>query len=266
MSSKVTVPALKVMKRDGQKIVVLTCYDYTTAILLNEAGVDVLLVGDSLGMVKLGLPSTIPVTVEDMVYHTTLVARGNTRALIVADMPFLSYHVSPQEAVRNAGRLLKAGAAAVKIEGGSEMLPVLKALKVAKVPVIGHLGMTPQSVNVFGGYRVQGKEKKARKTLIADAKALEKAGVGAIVLECVPEKLGKDVSRAIDIPTIGIGGGVYCDGQVLVTDDILGLTSEPNPRFVKRYANLKKTISDAARAYARDVRSGRFPDTEHSYH
>jgi 3-methyl-2-oxobutanoate hydroxymethyltransferase len=249
--SKVTAPALRRFKALRRPIVALTCYDYAMAQLLNRAGVDLLLVGDSLGMVKLGYRSTVPVTVEDMIYHTRIVARGNARALLVTDMPYLSYHAAVTEAVKNAGRMLKAGAEAVKIEGGREMLPVLRALRAAKIPVIGHLGLTPQSVHVFGGFKVQGRDRAARKNLLQDALALEKAGVSAIVLECVPKTLAKTISRRLRIPTIGIGAGVICDGQVLVLDDLLGLTPIPHPRFVKTYGD--------------DVRRRRFPDDSQSY-
>jgi len=253
------------MKKSRQKIAVLTCYDYGMAKLLNSAGIDVLLVGDSLGMVKLGYKSTLPVTVEDIEYHTRIVAKGNSRALLVADMPYLSYHASREDAVRNAGRMLKAGAEAVKIEGGEEMLPVIRALQAAKIPVMGHLGMTPQSVHVFGGYKVQGKEKAQRQKLLRDALSLERAGVFSIVLECVPEQLAAQISRRLRIPTIGIGAGVGCDGQVLVIDDLLGLTEPPLPRFVKSYANLRDIIQSAARRYAQEVRLGEYPDEQHSY-
>ena len=263
---KVTVPSLKAMKSAGRRIAALTCYDFTTARLLNEAGIDLILVGDSLGMVKLGYDSTLPVTVEDMVYHTRLVARGNSRALLVTDMPYLSYHASPEEAVRNSGRMLKAGAQAVKIEGGAEMAPVLRALQTAKIPVLGHLGMTPQSIHQFGGFKVQGREAAARRKLRRDAKTLERLGAFAVVLECIPEALGLSLSRALKIPTIGIGAGPHCDGQVIVADDMLGFTPAPRPRFVKAYADLRGTILKAARRYAEDVRARRFPDEAHSYH
>ena len=253
------------MKRKRQKIVVLTSYDFTTTQLLNEAGVDVILVGDSLGMVKLGYDSTLPVTVDDIAYHTRIVVRGNKRALVVSDMPYLSYQASREDAVRHSGRMIKAGAHAVKIEGGTEMVPVVRALVAAKIPVMGHIGMTPQSVNVFGGYKVQGRAKAQEKKIMTDARALEKAGVFSIVLECVPASLGARVSRAVKVPLIGIGAGVGCDGQVLVIDDLLGLTGAPLPRFVKRYADLRRTITAAARNYASDVRAGRFPGRENSY-
>jgi len=262
---KVTVPLLKQMKRQGQKIVALTSYDYSTTRLLNESGVDVILVGDSLGMVKLGYSSTLPVTVEDMVYHTRIVARGNSRALLVTDMPYMSYQASLEDAVRSGGKMIKAGAEAVKIEGGTEMSRIIRALMVAKIPVMGHLGMTPQSVHMFGGYRVQGRERAARKNLLSDAKALERLGVFALVLECVPMDLARKITRAISIPTIGIGAGPHCDGQVLVIDDMIGITAPPLPRFVKSYARVRETIRSAVRAYGRDVRRGTFPDDAHSY-
>ncbi len=263
--NKVVVPALRDMKARKEKIVALTSYDFVTTQLLNEAGIDVILVGDSLGMVKLGYSSTLPVTVEDMSYHTRLVARGNSRALIVTDMPYLSYQTSAKDAVKNCGLMLKAGAQAVKVEGGAEMISTIKALLTAKIPVMGHIGMTPQSVHLFGGYKVQGKNKAQSRKILADAKALEKAGVFAIVLECVPQTLARKITRALRIPTIGIGAGVVCDGQILVVDDLLGLSLGPYPRFVKRYADLRKIMSQAARRYASDVRQGKFPDALHAY-
>jgi len=266
IDKKVTAPSLvTAFKREKRKLVVLTCYDYTMARLLNEAGADMLLVGDSLGMVKLGYPSTLPVTVEDMAYHTRLVARGNSRALLVADMPFMSYQASNEDAVRAAGKLIKAGAEAVKLEGGVAMVPRIRALRAAQIPVVGHLGMTPQSVNDFGGYKVQGRRPRDQQRLLKDAKAITAAGVCAIVLECVPSALGRKISRAIAVPTIGIGGGKDCDGQVLVIDDLLGLTPPPHPRFVATYADLRGTIVQAASRWADDVRAGTFPDDAHSY-
>jgi len=240
----------------------LRLYDHAA---FNEAGVDVILVGDSLGMVKLGYDSTLPVTVEDMAYHTRIVARGKPARADCDGYAYLSYQASTAEAVRYAGWMLKAGAHAVKIEGGTEMVPVVRALLSAKIPVMGHIGMTPQSVNLFGGYKVQGRQRAQEKKMITDARALEKAGAFSLVVECVPAALGRRLSRALRIPTIGIGAGPGCDGQVLVIDDLLGLTAPPSPRFVKRYADLRRTITSAARDYARDVRSGRFPDDGHSY-
>ena len=262
---KVTVQTLQEKKRRREKIVALTSYDFTTTRLLNEAGVDIVLVGDTLGMVKLGFASTLPVTVEDMAYHTRIVARGNNQALLVTDMPYLSYQASAEEAIRNAGRMLKQGAHAVKLEGGSEIVSTVRALRRAGIPIMGHIGMTPQSVNLFGGYKVQGRPKAQQKKLLADARALAKAGVFAIVLECIPADLGRRISQAVKVPTIGIGAGPDCDGQILVVDDLLGLTDMPSPRFVKRYADLRRVIRRAARNYATDVRSGLFPDKGHSY-
>ncbi len=262
---KVTVPNLTQMKRDRKKIVALTCYDFSTARLLNEAGVDLLLVGDSLGMVKLGHSSTLPVTVEDMLYHTRIVARANQRALLVTDMPFLSYQASSADAVRHAGVMLKAGAEAVKLEGGKAILPQIKALRAAQIPVIGHLGLTPQSVHSFGGYKVQGRSPKAAKAIVEDARALERSGVSALVLEGIPSALARRITRLLRIPTIGIGAGPHCDGQVLVIDDLIGLTPSPYPRFVKAYADAAGLIRSAAVRYAQEVRTGRFPDGAHSY-
>ncbi len=266
MKDKVTTLKLIEMKSTGEKIVMLTCYDYSMSKILNEAGVDVVLVGDSMGMVKLGYESTLPVTMEDILYHCRAVKRGNSNAFLAADMPFLSYETSPSDAVRNAGLLLKEGGAeAVKIEGGREMLKSIEAILSAKIPVIGHLGLTPQGVNKFGGWKVQGKTEEASIQMIEDAKALEKSGVFMIVLECIPAELAKKITKAVSIPTIGIGAGPFCDGQVLVTDDILGLYSEISPRFVKHYANLKKDIMTAVKQYSEEVRSGEFPSKEQSY-
>ena len=263
--TKITVPGLREMKKQGEKIVSLTCYDYTTAQILNAAGVDILLVGDSLGMVKLGYATTLPVTVEDMHYHTRIVAKANSRALLVTDMPYLSYQVSSEKAVENCGLMLKAGAEAVKMEGGQELLPVIEALHRAKIPVMGHIGMTPQSIHMFGGYKVQARQPDAGKKLLAEAKALERAGVFALVLECVPQGVARVITQALSIPTIGIGAGVHCDGQILVVDDLLGLTDGHLPRFVKPYAQLRGVIRQAAERYGRDVRGGKYPDAEHSY-
>jgi 3-methyl-2-oxobutanoate hydroxymethyltransferase len=262
---KITILSLQQMKRERRPIVALTSYDYTTTKLLNEAGADLLLVGDTLGMVKLGYSSTLPVTVDDMVYHTRVVARANTRALLVTDMPYLSYQASKEEAVRNCGRMLKVGAEAVKLEGGKTMAPVIRALRGAGIPVLGHIGMTPQSVHLFGGYRVQGRRAADHRRLLADARALQNAGVFAIVLECVPRLLARRITRAVKVPTIGIGAGPDCDGQILVIDDLLGLTPPPYPRFVKPYADLRTAVREAARAYAREVRTGKYPDAPHSY-
>jgi 3-methyl-2-oxobutanoate hydroxymethyltransferase len=262
---KLTVLSLLEMKRDRRKIVALTAYDFTTARLLDQAGADILLVGDSLGMVKLAYSSTLPVTVEDMVYHTRLVAQARPTALLVTDMPFLSYQASTEDAIRNAGKMLKAGAEAVKLEGGKEIVSKIRALREIGIPVMGHIGMTPQSVHAFGGYKVQGRQKAQAAKILSDAKAIEKAGVFAIVLECVPNDLARRISKTIKVPTIGIGAGPSCDGQILVIDDLLGLTPSPLPRFVKRYADLGTVIKRAVAEYAREVRQGKFPDKEHSY-
>jgi 3-methyl-2-oxobutanoate hydroxymethyltransferase len=264
--NKVTTATLQDMKKKGDKIVMLTGYDYPMAKMLNEANIDAILVGDSMGMVKLGFDSTLPVTVDDILYHCKSVRRGNTRALLVADMPFMSFEVSPDEAIANAGKLVKfGGAEGVKIEGGIEIIGTITALINAKIPVMGHIGLTPQSINLLGGFRVQGKDDIAAQKIIETAVALEKAGVFALVLECVPEKLAAEISRTLSIPTIGIGAGVHCDGQVLVTDDMLGLFAEFKPKFVKRYADLRPLILIALKQYAADVKNGEFPGIENTY-
>jgi len=263
---KITTTKLLEMKKNGDKIVMLTAYDYSMAKLLNEAGIDVLLVGDSLGMVKRGYENTLAVTVEDVVLYTKAVKAGNSRALLIADMPFMSFEVSPQEAVRNAGKMVKnGGAEAVKIEGGEEVIDRIKAIIAAKIPVMGHIGLTPQAINQLGGFKVQGRNDKAAAKLIITAKKLEKAGVFALVLEAVPAALSAKLSAALSIPVIGIGAGAECDGQVLVVDDILGLFAEFRPKFVKRYANLKELILKAARDYKREVKEKIFPSEEYSY-
>ena len=250
---------LKTMKERDQKITVLTAYDTPTARIFDRAGIDVILVGDTLGMVVLGFDTTLPVSMEDMVRHTRAVVRGAERALIVADMPFLSYQVSVPEAVRNAGRLIQeGGAAAVKFEGGKPVLDVARRLVEIGIPVMGHLGMTPQSVHRFGGFRMQAKTEDAAAALLEDARALEEAGAFALVLESIPDKVAAEVTTSLTIPTIGIGAGPFCDGQVLVSHDILGLGGYVPP-FAKQYANLTEIISRAATEYAREVREGVFP-------
>jgi 3-methyl-2-oxobutanoate hydroxymethyltransferase len=252
--------SLKEMKQRGEKIAMLTAYDAMMARLLDCAGIEVLLVGDSLGMVLLGYETTLPVTLDAMVHHTAAVSRGAKRALIVADMPFLSYQITVPEALRNAGRLVQLGGAnAVKIEGGRAVAETTRRLVDAGIPVMGHLGLTPQSVNRSGGFRRQAKSKEDAQRLIEDAKALEEAGVFAIVLESIPAELARTVSTQLGVPTIGIGAGPHCDGQVLVTYDVLGLTGYSAPSFAKRYAQLGEAISEAARAYAQEVRDGQFP-------
>ena len=263
---KVTVQTLLGMKRRDRKIVMLTAYDYQTAVLEDRAGVDMILVGDSLGMVVLGYENTIPVTLEEIIHHLKPVARARTRAFLVGDLPFMSYQASPEDAVRNAGRLLKEGGAeAVKLEGGRRMESVIKGIVNADIPVMGHLGLTPQSLHQFGGYRVQGKDAASAEKLVEEARFLEEAGCFAMVLEGIPWQLAQTISGVIDIPTVGIGAGPHCDGQVLVVNDILGLNEEFSPRFVKHYAELGKEMSRAFDAYVEEVREGKFPDLDHSY-
>ncbi|MGE5568262.1 MAG: 3-methyl-2-oxobutanoate hydroxymethyltransferase [Rhodospirillales bacterium] len=260
---RVRILDFKEKKRRGEKIAVLTAYDAAMAHLLDRAGIDALLVGDSLGMVVLGYETTLPVTLDVMVHHTAAVARGASRALIIADMPFLTYQVSVSEAVRNAGRLIQeGGAAAVKLEGGEPVLDVARRLVEIGIPVMGHLGLVPQSVHQLGGYRQQAKAERDAERLMADARALEQAGVFAIVLESIPAEVARAVTAALEIPTIGIGAGPHCDGQVLVSYDAFGLYAGPVPPFVKQYAKVGEQITAAARAYAEEVREGVFPAVE----
>ncbi|HME12556.1 MAG TPA: 3-methyl-2-oxobutanoate hydroxymethyltransferase [Candidatus Acidoferrum sp.] len=271
-SGKITVPDLLQRKSPGtnsakQKITCLTAYDYPTARLLDEAGVDVLLVGDSLGMVVLGHESTLPVTIEDMLHHAAAVRRGTKRALVVADMPYGSYHTDTAESLRNAVRFVKeAGMEAVKIEGGERRLELIVRLTEAEIPVMGHVGLTPQSVNAMGGYRVQGKTVDAAEQLLRDARAVEAAGAFAVVLEAVPRELAAQITRELRIPTIGIGAGPDCDGQILVIHDMLGLNFGHTAKFTRQYANLGEIISGAVREYCKDVREGSFPSDAESYH
>jgi len=268
MSEKVPITAAAIRARKGQgpKIVVLTAYDYLTARLASEAGIDIILVGDSLGMVLLGYKNTIAVTMEDMLHHTRAAARGNRDCLLIADMPFLSYHVSAEQALKNAGRFVQeAGAEAVKLEGGERMAATVEKLVGAGIPVLGHIGLTPQDILNLGGWKVAGKGEKAAQGLLNDAKTLQEAGAFALVLECVPAALAGEITRSVEIPTIGIGAGPECDGQVLVSHDLLGLQDQVSPRFVKRYADLKGEIGRAFSAWRDDVRSGRFPGPEHCY-
>lgn len=263
--ARVTTAALMEMKARGEKIAMLTAYDYPTACLLDEAGIDMLLVGDSVGNVVLGYDDTLPVTMEEMLHHTRAVARGARRAMVVGDLPFLSYQVSLPEAVLNAGRFLKEGGAqAVKLEGGSERAEVVRLLVETGIPVMGHIGLTPQSVHQLGGYRVQGKDEAAARRLLESALALEEAGVFALVLEAVPAALAAQVTSRLRVPTIGIGAGRDCDGQVLVAHDMLGLSGRV-PKFVKQYAALGDTVKEAVRAYRADVKNGSFPGPEHCY-
>lgn len=267
MVKKFTVSSFQKAKNDGEKISMLTAYDYSTAKILDNAEVDSLLVGDSLGMVMLGYENTLQVTIEDMIHHTKAVSRGVKRAMVIGDMPFLSYHISVEESVRNAGRLIQEGGAhVVKLEGGRDVIDQVKAIVKAQIPVIGHLGLTPQSINMFGGFKVQGKNEEAAREIIEDAMLLQEAGVFAIVLECVPEKLAKLISEKLTIPTIGIGAGKYCDGQVLVTQDMLGMYTDFTPKFVKQYANLNKEMINATKAYINEMNDGVFPSKEHTFH
>lgn len=264
--SKVTVPAVRAAKGAGAPLVMTTAYDAATARIADRAGVEVILVGDSLGMVVLGRDSTLGVSVDEMVHHTAAVTSQRPRALVVGDMPFLSYHVSIEDTVRNAGRLVvEGGAECVKIEGGRKRLRMIGALLDAEIPVMGHLGLTPQSVNAMGGFRVQGKVRKQAEELLADAAALAEAGVFAMVLEGVPSELAEVVTADVGVPTIGIGAGPHCDGQVLVIHDLLGLTDGHVPKFVRRYADLGALAVDAVGRYADDVRSGAFPGPAESY-
>lgn len=263
---KNTTTSIMQMKNSGHKISMLTAYDYTTARLLDEAGVNTILVGDSLGNVILGYEDTISVTVEDMIHHSAAVARGAKNALVVTDLPFMSYQTSVYDAVVNAGRLMKEGrAGAVKLEGGKEVCPQIEAIVSAGIPVVAHLGLTPQSINTFGGFKVQGKTEAAAKKLIEDAKAVEEAGAFLLVLECVPAKLAKLVTESINIPTIGIGAGAGCDGQVLVIYDMLGMFSDFKPKFVKHFANAGDMIREAVKAYIAEIDDGTFPAEEHCY-
>ncbi|MEM2312925.1 MAG: 3-methyl-2-oxobutanoate hydroxymethyltransferase [Candidatus Nezhaarchaeales archaeon] len=264
---KVTIPKLMRMKKEGEKIVMVTAYDYPTAVLADQAGVDVILVGDSVGMVMLGYPSTLPVTMDEVLHHAKAVVRGVKRALVIGDMPFMSYNASVEEAIRNAGTFLKAGCDAVKLEGGSEMEKTVKAIVDAGIPVMGHIGLTPQRFALLGGYKVQGRDAASAKKVIEDAEALEKAGAFAVLLELTTSEVAKIITEELTIPTIGIGSGAYCDGQVLVITDLLGLTMwTPTPKFAKQYVNLSEVISNALKAYVNDVRTGRFPTDEHSYY
>jgi 3-methyl-2-oxobutanoate hydroxymethyltransferase len=264
--AKKTVATFLEMKQKGEKITMLTAYDYSMAKVLDRAGVDSILVGDSLGMTMLGYENTLAVTIEDMIHHTKAVKRGTEEALVVCDMPFMSYHISAEDAVANAGRIIKeTGAHAVKVEGGSVVEKQIRAIVNAQIPVMGHLGLTPQSVNAMGGFLVQGKSEEQAKLIIEEAKLLEKIGCFSIVLECIPEKLARIISEHVSIPTIGIGAGAGCDGQVLVIQDMLGLTSDFSPKFVKHYAELGVSIDEAVRTYCSEVKSGVFPALTHTF-
>ena len=263
---KNTVVTIQQAKEQGEKLTMLTAYDYSMAKLIAEAEINLILVGDSLGMVMLGYEDTLSVTMEDMIHHTKAVARGAKNALVIADMPFLSYQTSVYDAVCNAGRLMKEGRAqAVKLEGGQEFAEHIRAITRASIPVVAHLGLTPQSLNAFGGFKVQGKTEEAARKLLQDAKAVEQAGAVAVVLECVPAKLAELVTKQLHIPTIGIGAGAGCDGQVLVYQDMLAMFGDFKPKFVKQFGEIGTMMKEAFRKYAQEVKSGEFPALEHTF-
>jgi 3-methyl-2-oxobutanoate hydroxymethyltransferase len=265
---KITIPYLHTKKRKGEKIVALTAYDFPTAKIVDEAGIDLILVGDSLGMVVLGYENTIPVTMEEMIHHTKAVVRGAQRPLIVGDMPYFSFHLTVDETVRNASRFLKeAGTQAVKIEGASpKRLDLIEALVEAEIPVMGHVGLTPQSIYHLGQFKVKGKEIEGAKKIIQNAIDLEKAGVFSIVLECIPMELAREITNKLTVPTIGIGAGPHCDGQILVFHDLVGYANGYLPKFVKRYADIHGHLNKALKEYVEDVVKGKFPDDRNSYH
>jgi len=264
---KITILDFQRIKNEGEKITMLTAYDYPTARILDSCGVDILLVGDSVGNVILGEANTLPVSIEDMIHHTKAVAKASVNSLVVIDMPFMSYQISLEDAKRNAGRMIKeSGAEAVKLEGGVNMEDTIRAITDIDIPVMAHIGLTPQSIHKMGGYRVQGKEDKHREKLLADALAVERAGAFSVVLEAIPSNLAEEITERLKIPTIGIGAGVKCDGQVLVINDLLGLSGDFRPKFVKKYVSLEDIISKAVREYVSEVRSKAFPGDEHSFH
>lgn len=263
---KTTVATLKEKKLAGEKVTMLTAYDYSTAKLMDNAGIEMLLVGDSLGNVILGYENTLSVTMEDMIHHTSAVARGAENAMVVADMPFMSYQTSVYDAVVNAGRLIKEGHAhAVKLEGGKSVCPQIKAITEASIPVVAHIGLTPQSVNAFGGFKVQGKDAENAERLVEEAKAVQKAGAFAVVMECVPAKLAEYITSQVSITTIGIGAGAGCDGQVLVYQDMLGMFSDYKPKFVKKFADVGSIMTQAFSDYIKEVKDGTFPAEEHTF-
>lgn len=263
---KNTVATLKQQKLDGDKITMLTAYDYSTAKLMDQCGINTILVGDSLGMTMLGYEDTLSVTMEDMIHHTAAVARGAKNALVIGDMPFMSYQTSVYDAVVNAGRLIKEGRCqAVKLEGGAAVCPQIRAITAAQIPVVAHIGLTPQSVNAFGGFKVQGKSEEAAKRILEEAKAVEEAGAIAVVLECVPAKLAALITKSISIPTIGIGAGPDCDGQVLVYQDMLAVFSDFKPKFVKHFADVGTAMREGFQAYIQEVKDGTFPAPEHTF-
>lgn len=266
MSGKKTILDIQKMKSAGDKIAMLTCYDYPTARIMDSCGIDMILIGDSVGVVFSGYENTLPVTMDEMLYHTKAVVRSNPKAVVVSDMPFMSYQTDIRDARMNAGRFIKeGGSAAVKIEGGVNAAPVIKALVEIDIPVVAHIGLTPQSIHRMGGYRVQGKKSEQAEKLMEDARAVEDAGAFAVVLEGIPQTLARRITEALVIPTIGIGAGPHCDGQVLVIHDILGLCEKYSPKFVKRYADARELVAGAVNAYISDVRQGNFPTDEHSF-
>jgi len=266
VNKKKTILDIQRLKAIGEKIAVLTCYDYPTARIMDGCGIDMLLVGDSVGVVVAGHENTLPVTLDEMIYHTKAVLRAQPKALVVADMPFLSYQVSLDKARRNAGRLVKeGGVAAVKLEGGENVAPTIRAIVDMDIPVMAHIGLTPQSIHRMGGYRVQGKKEEQADQLLADAHAVQAAGAFAVVLEGIPLKLARRITAELAIPTIGIGAGPHCDGQVLVIHDILGLCEKYSPKFVKKYADVKSVMTEAVARYLAEVKAGEFPTEEHSF-
>ncbi len=263
---KITIPTILEKKRRGEKITMLTAYDYPTALLVDRAGIDMILVGDSLGMVVLGYETTIPVTMEEMIHHTKAVVRGTRCALVVGDMPFMSYHTSERDAIANAGRFIKeAGTDAVKLEGGTNVKNIVKAISDAGIPVMGHIGLTPQTVSQLGGFKVQGKSAEAARKIIGDAKALEEAGAFSVVLEAIPAAIAGRITESVGIPTIGIGAGIQCDGQVLVYQDMIGLFDRFVPKFVKQYAQVGEIMLKSFRQFKEEVDQGVFPAEEHSF-
>src|SRR5512136_2751368 len=264
---KVTTMSVRQMKKTGDKITILTAYDYATAALMDEAGIDVILVGDSLGMTVLGYENTLPVTMDEMIHHTKAVTRGAKYALIIGDMPFMSYNTSERDAILNAGRFMKEGGAdAVKLEGGAGVKETVRTIVRAGIPVMGHLGLTPQTISMLGGFKVQGKDAQAAQKIIDDAISLEDAGAFSVLLEAIPAPIAKRVTERLNVPTIGIGAGVHCDGQVLVVHDMLGLFDRFTPKFAKRYVNLSEVILKAFDSYIDDVKKGAFPEDQHSFH
>ncbi|AEB74864.1 3-methyl-2-oxobutanoate hydroxymethyltransferase [Clostridium botulinum] len=263
---KNTIKTFQKAKTNKEKLTMLTAYDYSTAKLIDESGINGILVGDSVGMVCLGYKDTLSVTMEDMIHHIKAVTRGTKNTLVVGDMPFMSYQSSIYDAVVNAGRIIKEGGAqAVKLEGGSSVIKQIEAIVNAQIPVMGHIGLTPQSINVFGGFKIQGKNEERAKQLMEDAKALEQAGVFAIVLECVPDKLAEIITKEVSVPTIGIGAGASCDGQILVYQDMLGMFSDISPKFVKKFANVGELMKEGFKKYINEVKGETFPSTEHCF-